>query len=766
MSFNWRAVIQQIANGEPVDQATANRAVVALAERTDWLKGQIENLSQTSGRLVQSNAPLHTSVAAGDWVYFDESEAVFKAALAKLDYSEDMATFTPAKESFVAGIVTQKISANSGTVLISCGSVNLLDEPGISDLADLLDSGDFVPGTYYLSRITPGKMTKNPTGAPLVPLGQFGDSGCTVRPFLKEVFESHLHHRFDLFNQPAASQGFGSSGWTSRDDGGAEDQAFVNYATEVGHEHLQLSIRRDATKAPSSTQYRVDIRFEGGSTFLMKLYAAPDYGDPADRTSLVATTSISIPDYGEEVRAVFPEDDIETDLIFSIIRIDRENANRYDNALSVDIAADVVAEENGWTVYLPNDYRGWTNANDQLPIPTGALFRYVTEGHGDLFAAFPPVPAEGANLIVEGALATHGVDWEIDGLDLYWLKDRDTGDGDSTMPWAFNFDATGSPSRPTPAEAYQTLAFTTNPLGPVESIVRSLRSKSNLLQITRLGGSQSASTGQLQIDLALGLAISGLDPIDATTALADILDDGNLFRLSHNVSQLVAGPNTRLARVMPDGSTSLIGPFVGKVRVEAVLPDFQGGAVNMTLFNAKESQKNGVTYVEFLPPDDAATAAVARIVVPNFDIGDNQLRLKLIGQWLGETAQSGSDAFGIFKAEFRIVRPGVNVSSALASPTRVEAWKIDFADGYAAFAVLGDELPGAVKQPASSENYNLFADDQILPNDQIFVRISREANDPVFSVGNSGGLVVNTYDPDNYTGSIGLVGLRWTLTLE
>lgn len=766
-AFNWRAIIEKIQNGEPVEQAVANRALVALADRTDWLKNRIEGLDTTSGRLTLSSVSISSEVSGGDWVYYDRVDDNYKRAIASLTFNEELNTYLPDESSMVAGLVVDKISASLAVVLIIGEGVDLPGEPDIATMQDLIQDGEtFAPGRHFLSNVTPGKMTRFPSGGPLIPLGVFSEESSTIQVSVRDVFDSHFHRRFELHAEPAASQNFDQTGWS--DDGMI---AWVeHYYLSGQHSVIALAHRRDQTQAPNTAVQRVDFQKDGTTGDLeIIVHQDVDYDDPTSLDSNYVVKVVPWPEYGEEIAINWPDDGIETDLVIAFIRRDWNNASRYNNTLAVDIAGLGVSDTSGtWKVFLPKDYSGWANANPfRGEVPADARLRYCTEGHLDLFAAFPPVPVEGAIVYKDGLQAVDGTDYTFNYWDLFWEAVADNGDDTSEFPWPWDFDRT---STYTGSKNVQ-ITFSENPLGPTESVVKCLASASELLEITQLGGSQKASTGKLQLALKLALAIKDADPILADTVLASI-DEESRFVLGTSVAELVAGPNVKLVKLDKNGNEDLIGPFTGKVRVEAVLPDLQGESVGVALFNAKESEKNGIIFTEFLPPASAKTAMAARIKIPNFDRGSNHIRLRLFSKFLG-TAASVSATNGIFRVEYRIVRPGINISTDLAAAARVEGWKVPIEAGYTAFELLDEELPvygpsGSEtfeKEPASSV-YNLFADDQLEPNDIVSVKIERMDNGTPFSVGDTGSLSANTLGGDDYDGNIGIVGLRWTIELN
>ena len=774
--FNWRAVIEQIKNGESVDEVITNRALVALAERTDWLKSRIEQLDTTSGKLTLSSAEIDSTVSGGDWVYYDPVDDIYKQALAGLEWDTTLQTYLPTKSSMAVGIVVDKISPTNAVILIVGEGVNLSTEPDIASVQDLMQNGEtFTPGRCFLSNTTPGKMTRFPAGAPLIPLGIFDTESSTIRPDVRDAFDSHYHRRFELFARPAGSLGSLGTGLLPIADGagGAGEVAIPSHYYTVADDSSRIGLahRRNTTKVPDSGQRRVDIAKGAAGKLVITVHKDVDPLDPEAVDPDAVSKTIDHPSYGDEIAIDWPEDGVETDLIIAFIRADVLDATRHDNGLTADLDGGLPATETDgvWKLNLPTDYKGWTNANPFLDeVPVDARLRYLSEGHYDLFESFPPIPVEGAILYKNGAVAVEGADYRFSYFDLFWLDNTFTdsaADKDVLPFYLYDYSAGDI------GEVDFQLTFVQNPIGPTETVVKSFKSVSDLLEITQLGGEQKASTGALQIALKLALAIKDAKPIAAETVLAQI-DEESRFILGTSVAELVAGSNTKLVKLESDGSENEAGPFVGKVRVEAVLPTLQGETTGIALFNAKESEKNGVVYTEFLPPAEAKTAVAARIKVPNIEINPGlHARLRLYALFLGEAAPGGASQ-AVLKVDYRIAKAGTNINTGLASALRTEAWSVPIPGGYTPFEILANELPvygpsGSEtfeKEPASSV-YNLYADNLIQPNDIISVKVERVANTVPFQVGDAGSLSANAIGPDDYSGNIGLVGLRWTIDL-
>lgn len=757
----WKSTVPRVEDGQPVNQDTANLSIDALASRTDWLKSRLELMDLSSGKLSISGATLDPSVLSSDWVYLDPETGTHKKAVAELDNSNLDFMPTPASSARVVGLVVQKFGPAVGTILmIGSGSGGVMETPALPDFFNLLDADDlasmdqlgltaFIPGDYYLSATTPGKMTREPKGAPVVFLGTFSEEGYLIKPWTRQFLDGHIHQRFSLHHRPASrtATSLTTVGFDSITDG-VDLHGFVSYAPVDGsaYKKIQLSIKRDTTQTENKSPRRVAILHNDG-VLDVSLYSIDAVGDE----TLVGTKTIDIPSYGEWVAVNWPAYDIETDILFSIIRVDSEGT-RYSNTAAVDIGS-LTPDGSGWEISSPGCFRGWTNVDPliQMEYPNGAQFRYIVEGQSDLYAMMPIIPTEDPTLMVGGVFQVPETSWLYSGNEIFWLTDMV---GDWDIPWSENHAPGESPEYPTD-EGGTVLSFSTSPHGMSDPVVRNLTSKSKILTVKRLGSDAAAATGPLELGLDLKFAKDLVSASDLTKCLADISPDGESFVVGSKVSELVAGTNITLRNVATNGDLSSSDQYTGKVRIDAVMPNLRGASPSFSLFNAKETERNGIPYLEFLPPASAATAAVARIPIPIFDSGGDDLNLTLAFQWIGSAAGGNAARTAITKLEVRVVRPGLNISTTLATPGITIAHAVEFGTTYSAFEV-GTEVEVPVALPPGS----------IEPGDQVFVRISREINSgPEFQVGLPGDTEANGLGADDYAGRIGLISLKWEIQL-
>ena len=210
----WVAV-HGLRNTENVEDSVLNRPIFELTERTNYLYQQISQLTSTglfeSMRILDAPLLLTGALApvVGDIVYLDPDTNVYTKALSGIG-SADM--FTASNSSYAVGLL---ISIVSGKGTIVTFGKQLLSTNGSSwALATLLETGEtFRNGPYYLSAITPGKITANPSG-PSIYIGYFTQDATNpgyggfvlLSPQYKDLAQSHIHRDYPLFSQPAGTQ--------------------------------------------------------------------------------------------------------------------------------------------------------------------------------------------------------------------------------------------------------------------------------------------------------------------------------------------------------------------------------------------------------------------------------------------------------------------------------------------------------------------------------------------------------------------------------
>jgi hypothetical protein len=197
-------------NEEDVEEDILNRPILALKERTEFLRERLENLAGQqafeSVRLTDVELNTDEPPALYDFVFVENGNTFAKALAAS---SQDFLTpYQMAEDSaFAVGIITDISGAGKGTVVL----YGKLDIPSSIDINDLVESGEsFRSGPYYLSTTEKGKITATPKG-PAVYLGfiinDITDTSTSatimLAPQYKDLWQAHSHFKFVLSDNVA-----------------------------------------------------------------------------------------------------------------------------------------------------------------------------------------------------------------------------------------------------------------------------------------------------------------------------------------------------------------------------------------------------------------------------------------------------------------------------------------------------------------------------------------------------------------------------------
>ena len=750
----WIPQVNPPLDGESVDSSVASRSISQLAKRDAYLFGQIQNLSQTGGRLVSSQAALDTGVVTGQIVYWNDSSKCFSLAFAQVgfDATGELKNFD---SSFATGLVLSS-SGGTGDVLLYGAIDPAMALPGTT-MEYLLDyaatQGSFQSGVYYLSRKTAGKITSAPS-MPRVQLGYFSNGLIIFAPRYDGYPSGHVHYTFNLEARPAASQNFEKTGFSNAVDSNGVAYTVVDYYNSGALTELPavaVAIRKNSNVSPGYDQ-KVELYsgLDGNLGANIISGGGLDYYNPQSTGDSNTSVSIPWPAYG--VYVSIPG----TNLDVAFFRHDESYSG---NTVAQDWPADEAAK---YKIYLPNDFGGWTNANpydiDLLdPLNNIYRFRYIIESNTQLVSSWPPTPLNSCRLEYETGLSNAQAAILPTVRSLYWDPI-----GANGLPWDSSYTvATASQFDGRPA---QTLYFIPTSPENYSQIVTSLVSRSPSILIERCPDGSTASTGDLQIllNLALGTNSSVLSGYD--TAFARV--EGEVFSPSPIVSELVAGPGINIQRIDASSPNALLpNRNVGKLKISRQDVSLEGEVSSIALRNAKEVFRDNLAYVSFIQPSKAASAISARFKVPESGTPAISSNLLLNGMFLGsasiaQTIGSNTSYNAVLKAVYQIIRPGFDLNAldenhALA----VQYWVIPFAQPYTQLNVLPATYPGSGSGfIVSNGNINPLnpvmatANPGFFDNDVVTVYISRETQ-------NEDGSVV-----DNYPGDLGLVSLRWNIT--
>lgn len=749
MAKTWTPLVLPPRDREPVDQKTTARSIDALTKRTEYLRQRLEEFSAQNGKIVIQNAKTDSQVGVGDWVYFDDSADRYRKAIAEGELDQSTGTYVATKRSFVVGVCIDKESSQIGTIL-SFGWVGDLADYSIDPenmLEDLIGE-EFTPGRYYLSRKTPGKMTKTP-GSPLVQLGFFTEDFAFISPIQKDIFESHFHYEFPLASKPSASQNFSMSGWSNV--GNASGKRWVDYFndnTSGDSPVIIMSVKKNANEA-SYEECRVDLfRRSSDSRLGIEINSGSglDHDDPQS-TGTITGHNMDWPEYGEWIE--IPE----TNLSVSFSRTDAT----YSDSLEDDAASILTATTDRYKVFLPNDLVGWTNANHfDTDTPTNAFYRYIVEDDSSLDSVWPPVPLAAGNVLNNGIHLVLDQDFVLSNQNIFWIPSTYSSSR-TVSPWPHDYNAE---STHVPNAAYARniqVHFTKSGINNARNVVLSLKSINPALKITDCFTGSDAQAGHLNIDLQLQLNTLEEILTDVQTTIYRIDPATQKFQLSNVVTMLDAGSGIQISRTNGGAGSS------GRLTVSRKDLKFEGDVSIVSLKNAKEDLYRGVVpYVYFLTPGTKCQL-ISRVKVPNQDIpNDKVIDLGIWGRVFGTVpVGSGQNQVAVFKAVHYVVRAGTNLNDLVENKAFLkQEWTIQL-DSYSSYDILAAEYPNVGSLTTDPSTITIKNSEATWPDgagehleagDSILTVLERVQQD---TLGNA----------DNYQGNIGITGLRWSIDL-
>lgn len=745
----WRSTVKPVTDGERVEADISNRPVHQLANQTRHLKEVVDNLSESSGRLVFVNAPVGANTVVLDVVYYDVGEAAFLPAIAEVVQDAASGKMLCGPRSLAIGIITSKSSSTIGTIL-QLGRMNF-GEAGL-DPADMIAdpiNEPFASGRFWLSNSIPGKITSAPV-MPAIQVGFFSEGECNVQILHKDLFESHQHHRHPLSVKPSASQNFNQTGWTSFEQTGPTDVKRVDYynsGSSAVPPQIILCIRHPGgTTIDVSDPARIELFNDGGVLAINKVTGGLDYENPAGAGTTTETSSVAWPAYGEWVSVGF-----DTGLEIAFIRADAD----YANTLAVDAAALLTTTAKKFKVFLPQDLEGWTNANTfDLTTPAGALYKYLMMNDQDLAGIFPPLPVSSAIIEMNGSAMVPDEDFAVTLSGIFWkigfLSPSDY------APWPTDYSVVDAMAAENGRNL--TLYFIKSGLDAMKSVVFSLRGISPI-KVTSCPDGADAVAGHLQVSIDLGMIVSTATPLVPETCLASV--SGVSFERGMLVSELIEGPGIRLENLTP--SALFPDRRVGKVRVSAKLAKFEGEFTSVALRNAKEMIAPFGSYIDFIPVSEGASGITVQFKIPNLDIDADQLKLSILSKIRGNTAVLGAsaDQLAIFKVVYHVLRPGFVMSSMNeGNAVDVQYWIVAFPSGYVASTILSNEYPNDPNNPDIFEINSAT----LIANPSSLVAL-----DGGFEAGDHFAITIDRVNADDngavssYPGRVGFVGSRWIL---
>lgn len=193
-----------------VEADVMNVPINQLRERTDWLKGQVDDILgagpfesvRLTGVILNPASPPPVFTA----VCIDPATKYYSSALAGILVTPVYPYSVGTSASYAVGMLVS-VAGGTGTV-VTYGQIDI----SAVQLSNLVQSTEkFRNGPYYLSASEAGRLTANPPGAVAAYVGQFFENAsnpgygdfAVITPQIKDLYEAHLHRHWPLAAQPA-----------------------------------------------------------------------------------------------------------------------------------------------------------------------------------------------------------------------------------------------------------------------------------------------------------------------------------------------------------------------------------------------------------------------------------------------------------------------------------------------------------------------------------------------------------------------------------
>lgn len=188
--MGWTSTVPYIQDAEDGSSAVLDRPLKVLAERTEWLKSRLDELTNKAA-VVSQSVRVASTVVVGDLVYFNSATGQYEKALAEWSASFGAeGDLMPSDRAFVKGLVLAVNSSNTADIL----RMGDWTDAAVR-LAVLGASPD--KGVYYLSATSPGGVTMDPP--PLKSQVLVYEGGDTISfQVMGHPQPNHIHRQYDM----------------------------------------------------------------------------------------------------------------------------------------------------------------------------------------------------------------------------------------------------------------------------------------------------------------------------------------------------------------------------------------------------------------------------------------------------------------------------------------------------------------------------------------------------------------------------------------
>lgn len=189
---SWASTIRFVQPTDPVSSGVVNSPLSTLAERTNYLKTIIEQITTNEFNYL-SNVAVAESTVIGNVVYWNSTTNKFDKALAAWDdvLLNSDGTLRPSESSVVAGILAYKHTAGTGSIVLG-GYIR-----GFGNLTELFGTSSPAKGVYYLSSSVAGTVTTSTPPLSILTI-QYCGNGDILIPTVRFEHSTHDHKKYSL----------------------------------------------------------------------------------------------------------------------------------------------------------------------------------------------------------------------------------------------------------------------------------------------------------------------------------------------------------------------------------------------------------------------------------------------------------------------------------------------------------------------------------------------------------------------------------------
>ena len=190
---NWNTIVTKIKETDPVAADIVNTPINQLAERTNYLKAILEQITASEFNYL-SYMPVSAVAKVGQAVYWDSDNRRFGQTLA--GWGDDLSPYgslLPSQPSYMTGILVSKHTGNTGAIVIS-GYIS-----DFQNLEELFGTPNPEAGIYYVSGDNKGQLTS--IAPPMtIPAVMYDGEGNILFLPTSSIVSQHDHHEYELIN--------------------------------------------------------------------------------------------------------------------------------------------------------------------------------------------------------------------------------------------------------------------------------------------------------------------------------------------------------------------------------------------------------------------------------------------------------------------------------------------------------------------------------------------------------------------------------------